>query len=478
MGSVSYMKEMAKKLAVVQREIIRIRKPVLILIEGWESSGKGDVIKSIIREMDPRYYKVRNFKVETDEEKRKTFLWRYWDKLPAKGEIALFDRAYYQHLMDEDDINKPLNKSIIRDIRNMERQLYDDDMCIIKLFLKVSQGVQRNNILKLAQNKDTRFRVNSEDYIQNLRYDEFSEHFDKLIKETSFSFAPWHEIDMDNLESATKHVQKLVEKILEKFLNREKKEKLNSEKEFKGASKNVLDKVDLNKRLTKSEYSKLKKQYQKEIFRISNELYNKKIPCVLVFEGWDAAGKGGAIKRMTKEVDPRGYEVIPVSKPTKKEYDYHYLWRFYKDLPKTGHIAIFDRSWYGRLMVERIEGFATKQEWQRAYREINEFESHLSAWGAIVIKFFLHIDKDVQMERFNSRMEDPYKRHKITEEDWRNREKWDQYYESIGDMIAKTNKKNAPWAVIPANDKLYARVAVMKTFINKSKKFMKEFYEV
>ena len=212
-------------------------------------------------------------------------------------------------------------------------------------------------------------------------------------------------------------------------------------------------------------YKKRLKELQDKLMILHSELYRTRIPVILAFEGWDAAGKGGAIKRLTGALDPRGYEVHPTASPNDIEKAHHYLWRFWRDIPKGGHIAIFDRTWYGRVMVERIEGFCTEQEWKRAYKEINDMEATLANYGAIVLKFWLHIDKDEQERRFNDRMQDPEKRWKITDEDWRNRAKWDAYEQAVDDMLIKTSTTYAPWIIVEANSKYYARIKVLESVV-------------
>ena len=201
---------------------------------------------------------------------------------------------------------------------------------------------------------------------------------------------------------------------------------------------------------------------QKKLRILHNRIYRQKIPVIIAYEGWDAAGKGGNIKRIASALDPRGYEVIPIASPKPFELSRHYLWRFYNRLPKTGHITIFDRTWYGRVMVERLEGFCSEVDWKRAYNEINEFERELTDWGAVLLKFWIHIDKDTQLARFTERQNTPEKQWKITDEDWRNREKWDLYEEAINEMIQKTSTKTAPWHIIESNDKKYARIKTLK----------------
>ena len=226
-----------------------------------------------------------------------------------------------------------------------------------------------------------------------------------------------------------------------------------------------LEDLDLTLKLEKQEYKKRLKKMQFEMLNIQQFLYQNKIGLIIVFEGMDAAGKGGAIKRLTRPLDPRGFVVHPISAPQPHEKRYHYMHRFWRKLPQYGQIAIFDRSWYGRVLVERIEGFAKKQEWSRAYKEINEFERLLTDDDYIIIKFWIHIDKDEQLVRFKERETNPFKMWKLTEEDWRNRKKFDEYVEAANEMFAKTDTENAPWVLIPGNNKLYARIKVLEETI-------------
>ncbi len=225
----------------------------------------------------------------------------------------------------------------------------------------------------------------------------------------------------------------------------------------------MLEKVDLSKKLPEKRYWNEIKKWQVRLREQSMRLYNEKRMAVAVFEGWDAAGKGGSIKRVTEILDPRGFNVNTFAAPSGAEAHHHYLWRFWKALPQEGQIAIYDRSHYGRIMVERVEGFCTEQEWKRAYREINEFEWQVTNFGSVVVKFWLHIDQDEQLRRFKGRELDPFRSYKLTEEDWRNRAKWNVYQEAVEDMIEKTSTAWAPWTVVEANDKFYARVKVVQT---------------
>ena len=225
---------------------------------------------------------------------------------------------------------------------------------------------------------------------------------------------------------------------------------------------------------TKEEYKEKLDRLQNRIQELHGELYRRRIPVILGFEGWDAGGKGGAIKRLTAKMDPRGYQVNPTASPNDLERAHHYLWRFWNNVPKKGHIAIFDRTWYGRVMVERIEGFCTTEEWQRAYREMNDMEANWVHSGAIVRKFWLQIDKDEQERRFRERMENPDKQWKITDEDWRNREKWDQYEQAVDEMLVRTSTTYAPWIIVEGNSKYYARIKVLQSVVDAIEERLKE----
>ena len=275
-------------------------------------------------------------------------------------------------------------------------------------------------------------------------------------------YVPWHIIDANKDKDLRYEAFKLLSDTIDEALAAGKFTGKEYEENFDLIPMPKLADVDLNAALSEEDYKKSLDYYEMKVFKLSSELYKKKIPFVLAFEGWDAAGKGGAIKRVAYPLDPRDFEVIPVASPSAPEKERHFLWRFYQHLPKTGHVHIFDRSWYGRVMVERLEGFCSEDDWKRAYNEMNEFEKDLTDWGATVLKFWIQIDKDTQLERFNERQNTPEKQWKITDEDWRNREKWDEYEVAIDEMIEKTSTSYAPWHIIESKDKKYARIKVMR----------------
>jgi polyphosphate kinase 2 (PPK2 family) len=232
----------------------------------------------------------------------------------------------------------------------------------------------------------------------------------------------------------------------------------------------ILSQVNLGLALTREEYVEQLIRYQVALSELGYQIYVQKRPVVMVFEGWDAAGKGGSIKRITEKLDPRGYVVYPIAAPEGEDKTHHYLYRFWRRLPEGGQIAVFDRSWYGRVMVERIEGFCNEVAWKRAYREINQFERQLVDFGTIMFKFWIHISKDEQLRRFEERQVTPYKSWKLTAEDWRNRDKWDQYEAAVEEMLLRTSTLSAPWTIVEDNDKWYGRVKVMRTIVQSLRK--------
>jgi polyphosphate:AMP phosphotransferase len=470
-----------EKISELQREIKEKGIPVLIVFEGWGASGKGTLINELIQPLDPRGFTVYTTNTLNEDERLRPFLWRYWIKTPSRGRIAIFDKSWYRRVhvdrMDSGIHGEELRASF-QDIKSFEQQLSEDGCVIIKFFLHISKKEQKERFKKLEGNESTSWRVTDSDWKHNEQYEDYIKIVEEMINETHREHAPWVAVESEDKRYAAikifKHVIERMEEALRKANTQIEIEDTSSDKKEKEKDKIIiLDKIDLSKTLDKEQYKKKIKEYQKEIRFLEHEAYRKRLPVIILYEGWDAAGKGGNIKRLTEEMDPRGYEVIPVAAPSYIEKSHHYLWRFWKEVPKAGHIAIFDRSWYGRVMVERIEGFCSENEWKRAYREINEMESQLTNFGTAVIKFWMHIDKAEQLRRFEERKIDPRKQWKITDEDWRNRDKWDQYEEAVNEMLVKTDTYYAPWHIIESNDKYYARIKVLETVIEVLKNKLK-----
>ena len=475
----------------------------MIVFEGFGASGKGLQIGRLIQSMDPRGFEVHPIKNETEEERMHPFLWRFWTKTPAKGRIAIYDGSWYRRVLIDRFEKRTKNKELadaFHSINSFEEQLAEDGTLIIKLLLDIDKKEQKKRFDKLEKNKETAWRVTQGDKERNVRYDEYAAMMEDMLFKTDTDYAPWTIIESMDKRFATLKIYTTVIKAMADQVEKVQKEKeekaaqkladaeratdgeadavadiaKEADEEMKDLQVSILSKADLSLRYTREEYKEKLDKLQKKMEKLHGELYRRRIPVVLGFEGWDAGGKGGAIKRLTERMDARGYVVNPTASPNDIEKAHHYLWRFWRAMPKDGHVAIFDRTWYGRVMVERIEGFCTTEEWKRAYKEINDMEKDLYDAGAIVIKFWMHIDKDEQERRFRERQENPEKQWKITDEDWRNREKWDQYKDAVNEMLMRTSTDYAPWVVVEGNDKYYARVKVLRTVVEAIEKRLKE----
>ena len=469
-------KELGERLARAQRLVQNLDIPVLIIVDGWESSGKGYVIKDLVRELNPKSYKVSVFETPTEEENARPFLWRFWEKIPKRGDIAIFDRSFYFKLLNDLTIDKGELEQGIKDISLIEKELLDDKAIILKFFLHQKGKTQQKRIDELKKDPYKEFMISERDEDQYKRYDDYLEHFEHVLEKSDFPFSKWHVVSTEDKKAASEQILGMSIDLIYQGIDRIMGMKNGGVRHFReyADTERPLEKVDLTLNMPDKEYDKRKDALQLEAQQLAFQLYTKGIPTVVVFEGVDAAGKGGAIERLTREMDPRGYEVITTSAPNKLEEQYHYLWRFYKNFPKKGDIKIFDRSWYGRVMVERVEGFATVEEWDRAYEEINQMEAQWVNFGTLVVKFFLYIDKEEQLQRFKDRENEPDKVYKLTNEDWRNREKWDEYIDSMNEMLARTNTPVAPWTIVAGKDKKYARIQVLETFIAQAKKMINE----
>jgi polyphosphate:AMP phosphotransferase len=462
--------------------------PVIIVFEGFGAAGKGYQIGKLIQALDPRGFYVHSVGRESEDEKMHPFLWRFWTRTPAKGQIAIFDRSWYRKVLIDrfDKITSESNLSeAYQEINSFEQQLTSDGTVLIKLFLCIDQKEQKKRFKKLAESKSSAWRVSKDDLKRNVHFDAYKKMNDEMLEQTDTSYAPWVLVESMDREFATVKIYTAVIRALQAALQKNTSQAKSSAPEDSltpvsaGKSDEVLrtsslKKADLTLSLTREEYKKQLHELQDKIAVLHGEFYRRRIPVVIGFEGWDAGGKGGAIKRLTQKMDPRGYRVHPTASPNDIEKVHHYLWRFWNNMPKDGHIAIFDRTWYGRVMVERIEGFCQPEEWQRAYQEINDMEEQLAQHGTLVLKFWLQIDKDEQERRFKERMENPEKQWKITDEDWRNREKWDAYEKAVDEMLVRTSTTYAPWIIVEGNSKYYARIKVLQTVVDAMEAKLKE----
>ena len=469
----STMEPLIIKMGELQRTARAKKIPILIILEGLDASGKGAVMNELLVAMDPRGYKVYSNNKDNEEELLRPFFWKFWKNLPGEGEIAIFDRSwYFSVIKNMKNIDKKEYKRRCREIMDTEELLQNGKTIIIKFFLFISKDEQKKRFKKLDKNPSTSWRVTKDDWESNKNYDEILDQYEELIQNTGNDRDRWNIICSEDIDSARVQVFQKTAEFLEEGINQHGKESLEiiplKEKSFS------LDSVNLGDSVSRREYKKKLSGYKKKLMELEHEIYDKRIPVVLAYEGWDAAGKGGNIKRTVDRLDPRGYDVIPIAAPNDTEKRHHYLWRFWKDFPKGGHITIFDRTWYGRVLVERVEGFCKEEEWHRAYHEINSMESQWSDDGAVVLKFWLHISSEEQLRRFKEREKTSYKNWKITEEDWRNREKWNLYKDAVEDMVTMTSTDSSEWYVIHGNSKRYARLKVMEIIIRELEKALKK----
>lgn len=464
--------EAMRGLLVKRQQLIKQEKlPVIVVLGGFGAAGKGSILGKVIKNMDPRFFKVENLGEDDDEERRKPFLYSYFRRIPEAGRFSFFDGSWMDDIVKEKchgELKQAEYKAKLDSVIRFERTLVDNGYLVIKLFFDIDQDEQKRRLNKLEADKDTKWRVSEEDRWQNRHYDAYKVAYTSFIEQTNQEYARWHVISSYDKKTAQLQLMELIVNGIDAAIKKKDSRKTPIiDNAFPLLNMPKLDEIALDKELSDEEYRAKLKKCQKRLKKLHNRLYRKKLPVIIAYEGWDAAGKGGNIKRIAGALDPRGCEVHPIASPEPHEKNRHYLWRFWTRLPKTGHIAIFDRTWYGRVMVERLEGFCSENEWQRAYNEINEFEEELSRWGAVIIKFWVQIDKETQLERFMERQNTPEKQWKITDEDWRNREKWDLYETAVNEMLQKTSTEYAPWIILESNDKKYARIKAMNAVIER-----------
>jgi polyphosphate:AMP phosphotransferase len=465
--------------------------PVIVLVNGVDGAGKGETVNLLNEWLDPRHIRSTAFGPPTDEEASRPPMWRFWRALPAKGKIGVLFGNWYS-----DPINGRVSHELrgselppaIERIRRLERLLTDDGALIVKLWFHLSKKGMKKRLEELEKNKLTSWRVTRADWQNFERYDAFAKVSERVLRETSTGDAPWVVIDGSDPNyralTAARTLLGAINGRLGEAHAKGVEAKRAAKRERTGAADHstdaapVFETVDTSlilrdlkfeERLSKEKYETKVVKAQGTVAKLTRTSKMKNHSVVVLFEGMDAAGKGGAIRRVTQALDARQYDVIPIAAPTDEERAQPYLWRFWRNLPRHGRFTIFDRSWYGRVLVERVEGFATKSAWTRGYAEINDFEERITEAGGIVVKLWLAITKDEQLRRFKERETTKFKQYKITPDDWRNRKRWNDYICAGGDMIDRTSTSFAPWHVIEANDKHLARVRVLEAISDRMK---------
>jgi polyphosphate:AMP phosphotransferase len=468
----SQIEVLMKQLRSLQKACWEKKLPVILVLEGWAAAGKGGLVKKMVGYIDPRGFAVHPIWPPTGEERSYPFLWRFWQKLPARGQMSFFYHSWYTHVLEDRLFNRVSDAQVpmvMRQINAFERQMVDDGAAISKFWIHLSKKELKSRLKKLENDELQAWRVRPEDWHQAKNYDQYKTFAEEMVVQTSTGPAPWTLVEGDCQRWARVKVLTQMAATITEALDRLHLQSppfaVTIQNRLEPTEPNFLSQVNLSAELTSEKYKEKLRQEQARLGKLQQSIYEQKISVLVLFEGWDAAGKGGAIKRLTDILDPRSYVVNAFAAPTDEEKAHHYLWRFWRRLPNAGKIAILDRSWYGRVMVERVEGFATETEWRRAYQEINEFEENLTSAGCVLIKFWLHISQEEQLKRFTDRQENQFKQYKLTEEDWRNRDKWQFYDVAVNQMIQRTSTPSAPWTLIPANDKYYARVKVVETVV-------------
>ncbi|GAB1232384.1 polyphosphate:AMP phosphotransferase [Ferrigenium sp. UT4] len=438
---------------------------VIILVGGVDGAGKGETVNLLNEWMDPRHIQAHAMGEQSDEERERPPMWRFWRALPPKGKIGVFFGSWYtapivRRVLKQSSAAE-LNQHIER-IKHFERMLTNEGALVLKFWFHLSKEAQSKRLKALEKDPKTRWRVTAQDWQRFKLYDKFRKVSEHTLRETSTAEAPWVVVEGSDARYRNLTVGKtLLQALRDRLDNTAKPVARVAPLQPPIDQLDVLDKLDMTQKIAKKKFDTELEKYQGKLALLTRDPKFRKISVIAVFEGSDAGGKGGAIRRITGALDARHYRIIPVAAPTEEERAQPYLWRFWRHVPRIGRFTIFDRSWYGRVLVERVEKFCSEADWMRAYGEINDFEEQLAESGAVVVKFWLAITKEEQLRRFKEREKIGFKRFKITEEDWRNRKKWGDYESAVCDMVDRTSTEIAPWTLVEANDKNFARIKIL-----------------
>jgi AMP-polyphosphate phosphotransferase len=456
------------ELLAEQRRLANEPLAVVVLIGGVEGAGKGETVNLLLEWLDARGIEVHAMWDPTDEERERPPMWRFWRVLPRQGRIGIFFGSWYTAPIIDRVFGRSraaeLDQALDR-IIDFERMLDAENVLLLKFWLHLSKRVQRKRLRDLEADPRQSWRVTKQDWKFFKRYDQFRQISEHALRRTSTGESPWTIVEASDARYRSLTVTQTFLQALRERLDqpRAAARARRAPDRPKPKPLNLLSQLDLTRRISDERYRQDHLKYMGRINRLSRRLNDEKRSLLLVFEGPDAAGKGGAIRRLISAVDARHYQVHSVAAPSDEERTRPYLWRFWRTLPRLGRITIYDRSWYGRVLVERIEGLCRPHDWRRAYAEINAFEEQLAEFGIILVKFWLMISPVEQLRRFRNREVTPYKQYKLTEEDWRNRAKWDAYVAAACEMIERTSSVPAPWVLVEANDKNHARVKVLRS---------------
>jgi AMP-polyphosphate phosphotransferase len=463
--------EVRDALLDLQRQL-REQRPcaIALIVIGMPAAGRSEVVNQLLEWLDPKHVTVHASEPDPFS-RRYPPLWRYWNALPARGELAIYFLGWYDDYVRSQLVHPEKARArgprMIERIRQLEAMLLADRVRVLKVYLHLDRKLQRERLAKLRVRKRTRWRVTDEDRWLAKRYKRVRRVMQQCVRLTHTKVLPWHLIDGADERQRSLDVGALLRKQLEAALQRRPvvAQPLQWPKETPEGTGSPAVKSAAEQPLSEDDYHKELEELQGRLALLVRKRRFAKRGAVLAFEGMDAAGKGGVIRRITGAFDARHYQVVPVSAPTPEELAHPYLWRFWRRVPPRGQFAIFDRSWYGRVLVERVRDLTADADWQRAYAEICEFELQLAEAGRVVHKFWLAVGKDEQLARLEQRANDPLKRFKVDPEDWANRRYFDEYQVAAREMIERTHTEYAPWTLIEADDKRHARIKVLRTVV-------------
>ena len=449
------------------------RFPVVIVIGGVDGAGKGETVNTLNEWMDPRHIHTQSFPEPSDEERERPRMWRYWRALPPRGKIGILFGAWHtQPILDR--VYRASGKAAlarsIGEIVRFEKMLTDEGALILKFWFHLSKDKQRMRLKALESDPNTRWRVTATDWERLKLYDRFRTVSEQFLLQTSKAEAPWVVVEGEDEHYRMLTVGRLLLDAMRERLDQPRAVRMPDRTPPmlpRIDRRDVLAGLGLGKKISRAKYERELERWQGRLSLLSRDPKFAAISVIALFEGSDAAGKGGAIRRVTGALDARRYRGIPIAAPTEEERAQPYLWRFWRHLPRRGRFTLYDRSWYGRVLVERVEKLCSEYDWMRAYSEINDFEEQLARHDVVLAKFWLAISKEEQLKRFKEREKTSFKRFKITPEDWRNRKKWDLYHAAVCDMVDRTSTSHAPWILVEANDKYRARIEILKTLCNR-----------
>lgn len=488
----AYEREMPRlraRLIELQSQLLERRSTeVLIVLAGLAGAGRSESAHLIGELFDPRHVQVVPDLPPNDEERCRPPMWRFWRSLPRKGRIGVFFSGWYGAPV-LDRINRRSDQAHfdahLEGIKRFEQMAVDEGALVIKFWFHLSRKDQRRRLEALAAAEDTAWRVTKEDWRQVKSYRRIRNVAERAVRETSTGSAPWFVIEgWDRYYREIAVARTLVDEISRILVAQDEEaaaatasprrkpkrgslaaKRANAPPLATLGDTDVLSSLDLSLTLSKDDYREALPHWQGRLARLSREKKLRRHGVVALFEGYDAAGKGGAIRRVAEALDPRFYNIVPIGAPTDVERAHPYLWRFWRHMPARGRMVMFDRSWYGRVLVERVDGFVPEPVWRRAYAEINEFEQELTEAGIILAKFFLVVSPGEQLSRFREREKIAFKRYKITPDDWHNREKRPDYDAAVIEMIQRTSTELAPWTLVEAENKHHARIKVLRTLV-------------